>query len=709
MGRIRSASQAGMSLIAMLVIVVIVGGIASAFFLLSQIEARVAEGARVRTKAYYLGEAAIEQVAAMIKQATTNHTVGSSIPPNPADANSPGAPMSGTGTVNGLTWQFVFQYYDTNKAQWVPQWDFKNSRWAYYDTASNQLLPMAPGTAANALGDPANLHLYMAGQLSILLEPHSLIPGVDALNSETFTYTATKFQELSGVGVGNTGKQAYYNITAQARVKHYDVSGSNAANKGSNVYLTRELQVANNSLLPFFAFFDGDLEFLPGPAFVGNGKIHTNNNLFIGGGTSIDMNSDYIGAHKQMYRHRLNDGSYTENPGPLTIHGMLPGTPTPGALGPGSASWAESLESMTPTGKNPNWTSGLQAAGLSPTVQQGANEMKPPPIGSIQPPPSSGGPGGDYYTWAKNTSTANGVATGLIISVDTGGNVQALYNNGTGQTDVTAALTTQGAISSSQIADNRQSQSKYVQTTVVDMKKLQSSGYFPSNGVLYTTDARNGSSIPSTDPSGNPILLPPSPPPSVPSGFVFNNGAAISAPVNIVSNGPVYVQGDFNIPTTDPNTGAVLSTKQPAAVIADAVNLLSNGWNNSKTPGGGVPNATETTYNFAMITGQVPTQPGVQYSGGLENLPRFHENWGGVNCNYRGSLISLWTSAIATGVWGQNNVYSPPKRNWDWDSAFATQVGSAVPGFPRAISISRTIYSMDYWGAGGSSSYRAAQ
>jgi len=687
---------------AMLVIVVIVGGVAAAFFLLSQVESQRAEGTRNRAKAYYLGEAALEQVASMVKVATTSFK----LPPNPADPSSPpSSPITGTLLVNNMPSKWVFQHYDFPTQRWVPFWDFVANAWS----------PSAPsqGDVALAGGDPTKLHLYIEGQLTILVEPSSVVPGVNAKNSETFNYTAINFENLTGVGTGNTGIKNYYNVAVQGRVLHYDSVGKMLSTRGSNVALSRELEISNNSILPFFAFFNNDLEFLPGPAFVGNGKIHTNGDLYLGGGTSIDLNTDYIGAVGQMYRHRKNDGSYTENAGPVTLHQPIPGTPTPGAKGAGSATWAETTESATVSGttvtSNSNWASQLASAGLSPTVQQGAQTMATPPIGSIQPPPAAGATGGTFYEWAKNTSPQNGVNAGLLISVDTSGNVSALYNGGSGQVDVTSALKTQGVISSSTIADNRQSQTTSLSTTVIDMGKLKTSGFFPSSGVLYTTDARNGTPTVSTDAAGNTVLSPPSPPPTLPSGFVFMDGKTLPGPVNIVSNGPVYVQGDFNIPVTDPVTGAI-SPKQPAAVIADAVNLLSNAWTNSKTPGSSPPTASDTSYNFALVTGNVPTVPGVQYSGGLENLPRFHENWGNINCNYRGSLINLWTSAIAQGVWGQGNVYSPPNRNWDWDSGFGTSgAQSQIPGFPRAVSISRTIFSMDYWGAGGSSSYRSAQ
>lgn len=698
-------SQKGISLILMLVIVTLVGGIASAFFLLSQSEQTNSLLARNRQKSYYLAEAAFEQVASMIKVGYSNFK----IPNNPV--MMPGSPVTGTSTINGVTSSWCFQHLDPTSRTWTPQWvwakDFKSGAW------SQQPLPSDIQFANN---DPTQMNLCMAGMYTIQIAPLTGNPLIDAMNSETLGFVATNYQNISGQGTGNTAVNNYFSVVVQGRIQHFD-SGALVAtgSRGTNVNLTREIEVSNQSLLPFFAFFQNDLEFLPGPPFVGNGKIHTNSDLYLGAGSSLDMNTDYIGATGNMYRHRKNDGSYTENAGPVTIHPPYPqgttnvdtpftssvsamnvaGLPVTGS----SATWAASLESMTPNGANTSWGSQLNAAGLSPTVQQGASPMAVPTVGSIQPPPASGQPGGNFYQWASNPNTSNGsVSTGLTIIVDASGNTQAMYNNGSGQQDVTAALQSAGALTGGQIADNRQSQNSYLNTTVVDMKALRTSGYMPASGILYTADYRNGA--PTVDTSSGNLLPPPTP--SLASGFVFKNGADLGAPMTVVSSGPVYIQGDFNAPDTaiNPATGAQF-TKQYVGVIADAVNLLSNAWNNTKTPGGGEPTASNTTYNFAMITGQVPTDKSTgQYSGGLENLPRFHENWGGVTATYRGALISLWTSAIATGAWGKGNVYNPPNRNWDWDTAFGSGTAQ-IPGFPKAVTISRTVYMADYWGAGG--------
>ena len=78
-----------------------------------------------------------------------------------------------------------------------------------------------------------------------------------------------------------------------------------------------------------------------------------------------------------------------------------------------------------------------------------------------------------------------------------------------------------------------------------------------------------------------------------------------------------------------------------------------------------LPGASETTFNFAMVTGSYETESG-RYSGGLENLPRFHEDWSGVPCNVSGSFVNLFDSQYATGDWRYgSDRYRAPIRAWE--------------------------------------------
>ncbi|MGH8621019.1 MAG: hypothetical protein ACRET3_02680, partial [Burkholderiales bacterium] len=171
-------------------------------------------------------------------------------------------------------------------------------------------------------------------------------------------------------------------------------------------------------------------------------------------------------------------------------------------------------------------------------------------------------------------------------------------------------------------------------------------------------------------------------------GFMYvvrlKNGSTLPNALTVATDRPLYTQGDYNT-----NTWA------PAALGSDAITWLSNAWNDSQhqcgnpyrpdlatppliCPGYTIPTASNTTVNAAVVAGHNPTPcdhedagcPGGNYGGGLENFPRHLEWWTGVLMTYRGSLISLHWSRIATGAWIHAAFYKPPDRDWQFDTRF---------------------------------------
>jgi len=209
------------------------------------------------------------------------------------------------------------------------------------------------------------------------------------------------------------------------------------------------------------------------------------------------------------------------------------------------------------------------------------------------------------------------------------------YANVSGSwTDVSAWLPA-GTITNTSFYDDREDE--WVNSTDIDMGLLAGSAYFPSNGVVYSSDQRSGY-----------------------NGTRLKNGSDIGSPLSVFCENPVYVQGDYN--TVD---------KQPAAICADAVTYLSNSWNDTYSNYSyGYRNATATTVNASMITGDLDTD--VQtYSGGLANLPRFLENWAGRDFTLRGSMVALWRTRQASGYWHYGDsyaYYSAPTRNYVFDT-----------------------------------------
>ncbi|MCP4566723.1 MAG: hypothetical protein GY841_03980 [FCB group bacterium] len=192
---------------------------------------------------------------------------------------------------------------------------------------------------------------------------------------------------------------------------------------------------------------------------------------------------------------------------------------------------------------------------------------------------------------------------------------------------------------------------KWVRNTQVDVGLLKSSGYYPSNGVIYVSDQRT-SYLP--DHSSKPL-----------NGLSMVNGDQIDSPsgkgLTLASENPVYFQGDFNT-----------NNKEPVAAICDAVTFLSNNWDpNDSDKAYYKRPASATTANISFITGNLPAE-GTNYGGGLENLPRFLEDWNAKDFNLKGSFIQGWESRQAKGTWryiqSSDAYYSAPTRNWSFDT-----------------------------------------
>jgi hypothetical protein len=170
-------------------------------------------------------------------------------------------------------------------------------------------------------------------------------------------------------------------------------------------------------------------------------------------------------------------------------------------------------------------------------------------------------------------------------------------------------------------------------------------------------------------------------------GIRFKNGATLpTGGLTIITDNPLYIQGDFNTGTNPPSNSGTYTdpdasgyTRQKAALIADAVTILSGAWNDNNsdktTP---QRDANNTTINAAIVAGNVASN-GSAYSGGGENFTRLLEDWTGNHLTYYGSMVQLYKSQQATGPWitpgGQ--VYKSPTRHWFYDKNF---INSSPPG-----------------------------
>ncbi len=169
--------------------------------------------------------------------------------------------------------------------------------------------------------------------------------------------------------------------------------------------------------------------------------------------------------------------------------------------------------------------------------------------------------------------------------------------------------------------------------------------------------------------------------------------------LSLASSHPLYVYGDYN--TID---------WKPAALFGDAITFLSNNWNDGQQANFAQRAAANlTTVLAAIAAGHSATtcdaaRAGCStpvYGGGLENFPRFLENWSsGRTFRYVGSLVSLFEARHSLGDWantidangnGQGAYYSAPTRDWSFDIRFRDP-RLLPPGTPRVGTVIQTAF-----------------
>lgn len=102
---------------------------------------------------------------------------------------------------------------------------------------------------------------------------------------------------------------------------------------------------------------------------------------------------------------------------------------------------------------------------------------------------------------------------------------------------------------------------------------------------------------------------------------------------------------------------------------------------NANSKSGNNHGASDTTVNAAFLAGIVQTTD-KSYSGGVENFPRFLEDWSSNIFTYNGSMVVMFYSKVATGLWnGTATYYNPPTRKWAFDKNFMSPL-KQPPGAP---------------------------
>ncbi len=469
------------------------------------------------------------------------------------------------------------------------------------DIAGNEMDEMQAFYAAEAGLERAASALQLAYVTTN--NPPSVLPvGSESLNGCVAAYTTTT-NGSSTQEVLTQGTLAGLN----ALVQSFTIVSSATSNvDSSQVQLSQEFECALVPIFQFAVFYGNDLEIAPGPDMTLLGRVHSNGNLWLQSGANLYMDS-YITCSGNLLHGRKGPGG--------TSYGNVYIKDTDG-----NYKNMKNTDGTFLQATSTNWydSASMRWDGRVQDSTFGQGELNLPLAAAGDPHKiierASGNP--DSYENKATLRIIDGVVESKV---------------GASWVDITALLPA-GTITSTTFTDLHEGTT--VQSVDIDINKLNTSAYAPSNGVLYISDNRSGF-----------------------RASRLTNGADLDKALSIFCENPIYVKGDYN--TID---------KKPAAICGDAVTFLSNQWadsNSNKTIGNRVAN--QTAVNASVMTGNNNTT-GSNYNGGLENLPRFLEKWDGKKFIYRGSLVNLWNSQQATGLWTYGSYYTAPIRDWAYDT-----------------------------------------
>ena len=426
----------------------------------------------------------------------------------------------------------------------------------------------------------------------------------------------------------------------------------------------RRFQYVEVPLFQAMYFFEHNLEFYKPATMIVSGLVHTNSNLYASSSSSGTLtftgNVSYAGNYTTT-----GDPPYANTWSGWSSNAQI--TPT---FPNGESNQVAKVQRYEPMGLNVATT--LSTTDSNPNNDSYREIIEIPKSGYTDPPEIAAR---RLYNKA-----------GLVVSV-TGNTVTVTAKNGTTATAAQVTAITNSFSGKTTMYDQREG--KTVDVANFDMSKitaaLGSSGPTGFNGLLYLVDE-----TPVTT-SG------PSPSPNQKTVRLQNGGVLPENGLSIASQNPVYVQGDYNTGATSAAsaltvpanlTGNPLNTdsptlsgytRRPAAIMADAVMLLSNNWNDANASSSvGSRVASNTTYNMAIMAGFMPSgytpASGSQYgySGGGNNFPRFLESWTGKSCTYYGSMVELFESGVFTAKWDTGNIYAPPLRRYNFDTNFSS-------------------------------------
>ncbi|MFB9993199.1 hypothetical protein ACFFLM_14600 [Deinococcus oregonensis] len=457
---------------------------------------------------------------------------------------------------------------------------------------------------------------------------------------------------------------------------------SEALNKNGKREAALEMRFQSRlvPLFQFAAFYDKDLEFHPGEDMTLQGRVHTNSNLYLNAAKNLAINGKTT-AGLGIFRYGKDGRGCSGNVTFYTVSMACNGT-----------------SEITKT----------QLIAFNNNVLSHQQNLTVPPMSSLAPDPTGAN---KSELWAQAdvrivaaASPANSTTNFVLRVVNADDSLNSLATDAIRDYNISNPLTPAVVIKPNVFWDAREN--KLMTLIDVDQQRLmdviQTSGAFrDNNGNVLRVDDTTGNGLAihfsfrdsQTLTNGSALY-------TTNYGVRIKNAARLGTTsgtpkikgLTIVTNQSLYSQGDYNIGTQINSTDRV-----PAALIADAINVLSNARNTALgeiVQAGGAPNATPTTVNAAFLSGIDETTP-TNYNGGLQNYPRLHETWGsGTKLTYKGSFVSLGTSLHVKGPQdgaGKTTRYSAPARDFSFDEYF-NDANNLPPLTPRFVYLRQLLF-----------------
>ncbi len=404
----------------------------------------------------------------------------------------------------------------------------------------------------------------------------------------------------------------------------------------------QDFQVATIPIFQFAVFYNIDLEIHPGATMNIRGRVHSNRQFYSDPGASLTFHGDVTAAGEIIHDfHPLDPRPNTHN-GTLTFNAEHDG--------------------------------GVNTLNLPLGVENTEENVRQ----IVEKPPST-----ELATSAMGQQRFYNKSDLVIevfddrVEVHAGGSASAVSLN---HSSISGFVRTN-------VSFYNKREAKTVKTTQIDVGALKA--WNDAGNPVRTALGRDVNSLWVADRRAVTSSQEP--------GIRLVNGQTLpSRGLTVATPQPLYVSGHYNAPASALGTADTSHTK-PAGIIADAVTLLSGDWDDADAAASlSSRKAANTTVNAAILAGIVTTSD-ASYSGGVENFPRFLEDWSGRTLTYNGSMIVMFPSQYATGTWKGTGsaigIYNAPSRNWAFDMNFLDP-NKLPPGTPAVRTVIRGQWSV---------------